>query len=237
MKKLLSFVFLSVVFAGSGFGQSKPQGYLSLTFGPSIPLGNYASTADVSTGGFATPGSVAVLDWAKYYSNFGMTATMSFGSHGLNESALDAVFAEQGEKPVYSDSSNWMSSCLMFGPAYGLRFDKLTLDFNILGGLYFAKSPDVRLQNEQSIPLECNKFNNNFFDCVVALGYQLSAAMRYNICNHFFATAKTRFYHSNPSYTIGYDLPTDEKGGYKNQYKFSQPTSVLDFTVGIGIGF
>src|SRR5438874_401117 len=106
--------------------QLSPKSYLSLSIGPSFPLGQYAAFNDIKTDGYATSGSVLVLDWAKYYSNFGMTVTMSFGNHGLNQNALNAEFIKSGQNVVYTDSSKWMSSCLMIGPAYAISMDRIT---------------------------------------------------------------------------------------------------------------
>jgi hypothetical protein len=236
MKKIFVSAVLLFLSFGAAFGQLSPQSYFSLSYGPSVPVGQYAATGNVNAGGYATPGSVVSFDWAKYYSNFGMTATMSFGSHGVNHNALGTEIGKSGQTPVYTDSSHWMTSCLMIGPAYGIRIcEKLTVDFKVVGGLYFAKAPDVRVQNDAGIAEGDNKFNNNIYNCVAALGYQCGASLRYNFCHHFFAKANATFSHARPSYTNSYALPTEANGTIgKHDYSFSQNTSVLDFTLGIG---
>jgi hypothetical protein len=68
--------------------QSLPKSFVSLSIGSSNPAGNYAGANNFNTQAFARPGTVVAFDWAKYYSHFGITATISFANHKLDQAAV-----------------------------------------------------------------------------------------------------------------------------------------------------
>jgi hypothetical protein len=128
-----------------------------------------------------------------------------------------------------------MSSTAMFGGTYGYSIGRWTFDARLLGGFYFAKAPNVRIDGEGAIPEEARKFNNLKYDCVGTFGWQTGICVRYNFCKRWFFNARSNFYHARPQYKIDYQEITPKYGYQSREYVFSQCTSVADITFGIGL--
>lgn len=232
--KRFTFVCVFLGLHGLLSAQHLPQSYISLSAGSSAPVGRYAASTELYNDGFARPGSVIALDWAKYYACFGISATVSFANHKLNQAALTQAFGPYNVTPHYNDSSRWMSSCVMAGPSWGYRTGRWTFDLRALGGFYFAKAPYIEVQEGIILPDKTQKFDNKKYDCVGALGYNIGACVRYNFSKRWFVNGRVNFYHAKPFYAVDYQQITPKYGYQTYHYEFYQKTSVSDVTIGIG---
>ena len=213
-----------------------PSSFLSFGLGSTNAVGQYAASSNLATDGFAKGGTVASFDFTKYYGGLGYSGTISFGGHSLNHDAINNAMPANAAKLKYTDSSRWMSSCVMFGPSYGWQFGKFGVDVRMMGGLYFAKAPDTNMPDESAVDKKCWKFNNNWYDCVAALGYQCGAGIRYNVCHRWMVYGRTSYFHAHPNYSIKSKY-TNESGKPQEEYKFSQRTSAVDVVVGVAYKF
>lgn len=230
MKGFLLAVVLFMSF-GHISAQSLPQSYISFSAGISNPIGAFAGTNDPYSQGFATPGGILAIDFTKYYAHLGYSAAVSFAGHKLNEPALAHALSIYDIVPFYS-KNQWISSSAMFGPAYGYRFGRWTFDVRLMGGVYFAEKPSVRFA--QGIELDIARKQVNSDPYAATLGGQAGLCARYNFSEHWFVNARTNFYYAMPYYTIRY--PAINSNYQPALYSYNRPSSVMDFTIGLGYG-
>jgi hypothetical protein len=216
----INFAFLSA--------QSLPQSYISFSEGISNPLGVFAGTTDPYSQGFAMPGSIVAIDWAKYYKHLGYSATVSLTNHRLNEAALNNALANYDGVPYYS-TNNWLSSCAMIGATYGYRLGRLTFDARLMAGAYFAKTPSVRYAHGIELDIVQQAIKHEY---ATNIGSQAGLSARYNFSKRWFLNVRTNFYYALPYYTIPY--PAYKTTYQPEQYNFQRHSTAIDFTVGIG---
>ncbi|HLK30524.1 MAG TPA: hypothetical protein VKT28_18225 [Puia sp.] len=97
MRKIFLFILLAqTVFLNCYSQDVKDKGYVSLSIGPSIPLGNFASTSlSDDKAGFAAFGGNLNLSYAKLLGkNFGIATELTGQINPLNIKAMEKSFAQ-----------------------------------------------------------------------------------------------------------------------------------------------
>ena len=122
MKKIL-FLCLSIsLVACRALGQ--PKGALSLSLGPAIPLGDFASMNGFSsTSGLADIGAAAALEYRHPIHNtrFGWTASVRGDFNPVSKSATEAPFKAQFPGYQWSmNNSHWTTIAALIGEYYEL---------------------------------------------------------------------------------------------------------------------
>jgi len=157
MRKTTEILFILLVF-GSHQAMAQ-QNYASISFGATLPQGDYAATGDLSSNGYARNGGAIKFD-AGYFpvSYIGIGGSFSFGSNFVNRDSLinDVIsYIETNtpggiDIPDYAEitygSGFWNYINLFIGPQFSIRAtQRIYFDFRALGGLSIIRPPDQEL--------------------------------------------------------------------------------------------
>lgn len=180
---------LVVILAAASLQLRAQQNYASISFGASIPRGNYASTGDLASNGYARNGGAIKFD-AGYFpvSYFGIGGSFSFGSNYANRDSLiqDMVAYIEANIPggidipedaeILYGSGFWNYINLFIGPHFSIRASqRFYLDIRALGGLSIIRPPDQELRisyDENNIYTQTS--HNN-----IAFGWTIGTGARY----------------------------------------------------------
>jgi len=135
------------------------QNFASISFGATLPRGDYAETGDLSGNGYATTGGAIKFDGGYFpVSYFGIGASFSFGSnYALSDSLAKDIIAyieDNASGPidipenaeVQYGSGFWNYINLHVGPHFSIRASqRLYFDFRALGGLSIIRAPNQEL--------------------------------------------------------------------------------------------
>jgi opacity protein-like surface antigen len=165
------------------------QNFASISFGASLPQGDYATTGDISSNGYARTGGAIKFD-AGYFpvSYFGIGASFSFGSnYALRDSLVkDMVSYIEENTPggvdipedaeILYGSGFWNYFNLFIGPHFSIRAtQKLYFDFRGLAGLSVIRPPDQEL----TITYDGNSIYNRTSYNNVAFGFTAGGGIRF----------------------------------------------------------
>lgn len=145
MKKLL--VFSAALFFLAIRSTAQSNGMLSLSLGPAIPMGEFASKNAFSTSaGLADIGGLADLSYQHPFgsSRFGWVASLRGRFNGVNKSATFAPFEAQfpGFQQWSVNNSRWTTAAALLGAYYDIPLSrKLGLRGNIGFGIAESWSP------------------------------------------------------------------------------------------------
>jgi len=135
------------------------QNYASISFGVTLPQGDYGATGDLSSNGYARNGGAIKFD-AGYFpvSYIGIGGSFSFGSNFANRDSLikDVISYIEANAPggidipdyaeVIYGSGFWNYINLFIGPQFSVHASqRIYLDFRALGGLSIIRPPDQEL--------------------------------------------------------------------------------------------
>lgn len=220
MRKI--FWILIIILAAASMQLSAQQNYASISFGASIPRGNYASTGDLASNGYARNGGAIKFD-AGYFpvSYFGIGGSFSFGSNYASRDSLmkDMVAYIEANTPGGIDipedaetlygSGFWNYINLFIGPHFSIRASqRLYLDFRALGGLSIIRPPDQELR----ISYDGNNIYTRTSHNNVSFGWTIGTGARYK-------------FNSNLALKLGVDLV---QARAKNTYSFDLFQGVVD---------
>jgi len=134
------------------------QNFASISFGASLPLGDYASTGDLSSNGYARTGGAIKFDVGYFPGSYlGIGGSFSFGSNYADRDALlsDMIDHIEGntEPPIVVPKDSivygsgfWNNISLFLGPHFSIRASqRLYFDLRILAGLSVIRPPDQEL--------------------------------------------------------------------------------------------
>lgn len=175
MKKI---AWILVVF--SSIPSLAQQNFASISFGASLPLGEYGMSGDLSADGYANTGGAIKFD-AGYFpgSYLGIGGSFSFGSNfAKRDSMLEDLITYLEENSSLTDipgnedtpygSGFWNYINLFIGPHFSFRASqKLYFDFRSLAGLCVIRPPDQKLaiaydDKEISSHVSSNKLSFGF---------------------------------------------------------------------------
>ena len=230
MKRIKAFiVFCFFVF--TGFGQN---GFMSLSMGASIPVGDFADTVDLYKNGFAGTNFVLNFDGAYFFTTYlGIGGTFSFGSnYGGGENLQNRITEEIPKQisiwktkfpglsipfdTVYNfNIGQWNYVNLMVGPQISILLNNIGLDFKVLGGLSFITSPG----REVTLQLTNGEFSSYQENRQLNFGYILGSGFRFGVGRSTAIRLSADYFYSKSSFEIknAYqtngthdDLPSDE---------------------------
>jgi len=223
MKRITVFiVFCSFVF--TGFGQN---GFMSLSMGASIPVGDFSDTVNLYKNGFAGTNFVLNFDGAYFFLPYlGLGGTFSFGSnYGGGEELQNKIKKEIPSKflelsipfdPDYNfNIGQWNYVNLMAGPQILIPLNNIGLDFKALAGLSFITSPE----REVTLQLTDGEFSSSQENRQLNFGYILGSGFRFGVGRSTAIRLSADYFYSKSSFEIknAYqtngthnDLPSDE---------------------------
>jgi opacity protein-like surface antigen len=183
------FAGILVLFIGvATYGQ---QNFASISFGMNMPLGDYGSTGDLSSSGYANNGGAIKFD-AGYFpgSYLGIGGSFSFASnYAMRDSLLNDMLTyldEYGTSEIQGPIEDaqygagfWNNINLFLGPHFSIRASqKLYFDLRVLAGISILRPPDQELY----VLLENgNEIFSTTSGHKVAFGFTAGGGLRYKL--------------------------------------------------------
>jgi opacity protein-like surface antigen len=190
LKKMRKAICILILFlAGASLQLMAQQNFASISFGASLPQGDYAATGDLSSNGYANTGGVIKFD-AGYFpvSYIGIGGSFSFGSNYAKRDSMvnDLIsYIEENASgiPDIPDDAEilygtgfWNYINLFIGPQFSIRASQqLYFDFRFLGGLSIVRPPDQELR----ITYDGNEIYTRTSHNNAAFGFTTGGGIRY----------------------------------------------------------
>lgn len=167
------------------------QNFASISFGVTLPQGDYAGYGDLASNGYARPGGAIKFDVGFFPGSYlGIGGSFSFGSNfALRDSMIQdmVTYIEENASSIIDipedaqilyESGFWNYINLFLGPHFSVRASqRLYLDFRGLAGLTVLRSPDQDLRiNFDGADIYSRSSRNR-----LAFGFTAGAGLRYNL--------------------------------------------------------
>lgn len=192
------------------------QNFASISFGASLPQGEYASAEDLSSNGYANSGGAIKFD-AGYFpvSYFGIGASFSFGSNYaerdtllndmvtyIEENASNLIDIPEDAEVLYG-SGFWNYINVLIGPHFSIRASqKLYFDVRALAGVSFIRPPDQELNiNFDDTNIYTRTSHNS-----ASLGFLAGAGIRYKLNSNLALKLAADYFQSRSKNTYTFDL-------------------------------
>ena len=192
------------------------QNFASISFGATLPQGDYGATGDLASNGYARTGGAIKFDAAYFpVSYFGIGGSFSFGSnYAIRDSLVKDIISyieanTPGEIDIPEDaeilygSGFWNYVNLFIGPHFSIRAsEKLYLDFRALAGLSIIRPPDqeLRITYDGNNIYSRTSYNN------VAFGFTGGAGLRFMLNSNIALKLSGDFIQTKARNTYTFDL-------------------------------
>ncbi|MBN1133142.1 MAG: outer membrane beta-barrel protein [Bacteroidales bacterium] len=192
------------------------QNFASISFGTSLPLGDYAATGDLSKNGYARLGPSISFDAAYFPVSYaGISARFGFGSnYGLRDSMMQDMIKHittktqnliniPDEADITYGTGFWNYVNLFVGPHLSARpSQRLYLDLNILAGISIIKPPD----HELIILFDDTEIYSRVSNPDLAFGYSAGAGLRYRFNAGIALKLAVDYYQSHTNFNYAFGL-------------------------------
>jgi opacity protein-like surface antigen len=212
-------LILMMILTGTSLHLTAQQNFASISFGATLPRGNYAGTGDLSSNGYARNGGAIKFD-AGYFpvSYFGIGGSFSFGSNYAQRDSLarDLIaYIEQNasgpiEIPENAEilygSGFWNYINLHLGPHFSIRASqRLYLDFRALAGLSVIRAPnqELTISYDGDFIYTRTSYNN------VAFGWTAGGGLRYKFNPNLALKLSVDYVQTKAKNTYSFDLVQD----------------------------
>ena len=167
------------------------QNFASISFGASLPQGDYGVTGDLSSNGYASTGGAIKFD-AGYFpgSYFGIGGSFSFGSNYADSDSLrqdmiahvvehaSSIIEIPEDADIVYGSGFWNNISLFLGPHFSIRAtQRLYFDLRALAGISFIRPPDQEL----SISFDETDIFSTVSSDKVSFGFTAGGGLRYGL--------------------------------------------------------
>lgn len=211
-------IIFSILLALASLSTKAQQNFASISFGASLPQGEYAATGDLASNGYAKYGGAIKFD-AGYFptSYFGIGASFSFGSNYairdslvndlvsyIEENASNIIHIPDNAEILYG-SGFWNYVNLFIGPHFSIRASqRLYFDLRGLAGLSFVRPPDQELRiNFDNTSIYTQTSHNS-----ASFGFLAGAGIRYNLNTNLALKFGADYYQSKSKNTYTFELFT-----------------------------
>lgn len=192
------------------------QNFASISFGASMPLGDYGATTDLATSGYAKTGGAIKFD-AGYFpgSYFGIGGSFSFGSnYAIRDSLLKdmIMYIEENASSIIDipedadilyGSGFWNYISIFLGPHFAIRASqKLYFDFRALAGMSIVRPPDQEL----SIIFDGTDIFSQVSHNKLSFGFTAGTGLRYNLNSDIALKLGVDFFQSRARFDYSFDL-------------------------------
>jgi len=165
------------------------ENFVSISFGISLPQGDYAGTGDLASNGYAKTSGAIKFDAGYFPSSYlGIGGSFSFGSNyaikdSIRNDIRRHILTHIPGTGIPDDSITyatgfWNYINLFIGPHFSMRpAERVYLDFRVLGGLSILRPPDqefIAIINGEEI----RSFTSSN---ALSLGGVASVGMRYKL--------------------------------------------------------
>jgi len=212
---------------------SQDKGYIAISLGPSIPIGDFASKdANNNSAGWATTGAIFDISFAyKLGRNFGLSALLRGQANGIDNDAFASELAKQAGGNWTVDSKAWSIGGLMFG-AYGSFpiSDKVSFDTRAMIGFLNATSPELNVTLNGSGGAAWVKQSSV---SATSFSYLIGGGFKFDVGHKICLIANLDYLGAKPEFR---DVEvTSSAGGAPNKSTFSQGFGAINFGFGIGL--
>lgn len=247
MSKSLFLACIIAMLSCTASAQQKTQQYvLSLSIGPSFPLGRFSAGPSWfpqgDSGNAVTGGAAHLLLEYRLKNKVGISLLIGGTINGQNKDRLQGSLREElGQDAVINVyAKSWQAFEIMPGISYNIRLSsdgKLELQPMLSAGVcktavpaqsYAYHTNDLSGSNG-SISVSKNNLPASF--C-----YRFSAGLHYNISQNIFCLTNLSYFNSNPVATYGYSNDWTTPGNWvtaRNHYSLSS----IGVQVGVGARF
>lgn len=233
MKKTIIILMAVLAITTQGIAQND-KGYIGISLGPSIPLGDLASkNFDNDAAGWADLG--AIVDFSFAYKlgegNFGITALLRGQSNPIDAQALANELANQLPGVSWTvESESWGIGGLLFG-GFGTFpvSDKAAFDIKAMIGFLNASSPELTFT--ASVPGAAIWVRQSSASAT-SFAYLLGAGFKFDIGERFYLLTNLDYLGSNPEFS-NVQTTTSEGSGTTNTW--SQTMGTLNLSIGIAL--
>lgn len=192
------------------------QNFASISFGATIPRGDYAARGDLSSNGYANTGGAIKFD-AGYFpvSYFGIGGSFAFGSNYATRDSLlkDVITYIEENTPGGIDipedaealygSGFWNYINLFVGPHFSIRASqRLYLDFRGLAGLSIIRAPNQEL----TITYDGNSIYTNSSYNNAAFGWTAGGGIRFRFNENLALKLSCDYIQTKARNTYTFDL-------------------------------
>lgn len=232
MKKL---ILLTAAFLTLNFVFAQGKSVFSLSFGPSIPLGEFGSKdIDNQYAGFAKTGLMVEFSYnQKLGKYFGITFINRSQSHFMDAQALSDAYAQLFPGLGNSvESAYWSNSTLMLGASSSIPITKtISFESRLMFGFATAKSPDMFVH-----------FGNNVNKAWVhqndvtsfALTSLIGAGFKFDVTKSFSLLLNVDVQGLKPEFR---DVVATNSDGLYMKDTYSQKMNTLNIGFGLGYRF
>jgi opacity protein-like surface antigen len=199
-----------------GLAASGQQNFASISFGATIPQGDYAKTGDLTSNGYARTGGAIKFDAGFFpVSYFGIGGSFSFGSNYalrdsliqdmvtyIEDNASSIIEIPEDAEIIYS-AGFWNYINLFLGPHFSIRASqRLYFDFRGLAGLTVLRSPDQDLRiNFDGTEIYTRSSRNK-----LAFGFTAGAGLRYKLNSDLALKLAADYFQSRAQFEYTFDL-------------------------------
>lgn len=192
------------------------QNFASISFGATIPQGEYAGTGDLTSNGYARTGGAIKFDAGFFpVSYFGIGGSFSFGSNyavrdsliqdmvGYIEDNASSIIDIPEDAEIIYGSGFWNYINLFLGPHFSIRASqRLYFDFRGLAGLTVLRLPDQDLR----INFDGTEIYTHTSKTNVAFGFTAGAGFRYNLNSDLALKFAADYFQSKAQYEYTFEL-------------------------------
>ncbi|MHA4808838.1 hypothetical protein ACX0G9_12060 [Flavitalea flava] len=196
MQRFFSLLILLVLSAIACYSQK--AGYLSLSIGPSFPIGQFGNKdASDPKSGLADIGGMADLSYVYKirHSNYGLVASIRVRENRFNSSAFLDPFEKEFPDFDWSQSQikkSWKVGAVMIGGSYSFPITKrVNLEGQLMAGIAKAYLPDIVVmgfRDTAAIPghgdfihAETKKVNATTFSASIKIGASCKLTDRWSL--------------------------------------------------------
>lgn len=205
-----SIIIFALFFTLGGFAQ---KSHLGLSMGPTLPLGDFASTGNYLQNGYAKTGFNLAFE-ANYIPTwyFGIGATLNFANNGVDkETALKDYleYIDEIDVPDIPEDAditfglgNWSYVNILVGPTLALPTDFFQFNVKALFGASILMPPSGSIEIVYAEQYYTT-YNNHQF---VSFGYQLGADVIYKMGGSYSLKLGADYFSSNAKYDVNTDI-------------------------------
>ncbi len=222
------------------------QNYASISFGVSLPQGNYSATEGLDNSGYARTGGAIKFDAAFFPVSYaGIGGSFSFGSNFayrdsllqdmiryIEENASSVIDIPEDAEVLYG-SGFWNYINLFVGPNFSVRpSQRLYFDVRALAGGTILRAPDQELRiNFDGTEIFSQTSNNK-----LAFGFTAGAAMRFMLNSNLALRLGVDYFQSRARFEYTFDLfrgVAEDVPAVSSEFR----VQTLEFSAGLAYSF
>ena len=230
MKFTLLLVFLTLLTSN---GSAQQKGYIGIAFGPSIPIGDFASkNFKNDQAGLARVGLHLDINFAyKLGKNLGISVLLRGQNNGFDDYTYMNEWNKQIGGSWKMNSSPWSIEGFMFGGNGSYPFaEKFSFESRVLIGFLNAKSPELNITQNGSGGAS---WLNQSSESTYAFSYILGAGFKFDVSKKICLLFNIDYLKSKPEFR---DVEvTSNFGGAPEKNTYSQIYETINLSFGLGL--